>query len=200
GDWPARLRQHLPDQPQLCSYRLPLLAPGSAPLRVGFASDLHLGPTTPTRQVEAGLALLNDSALLNGSQLDVLLLGGDYVFLDATRERARTLASLVANVRATTKLAVMGNHDLWTDHPKLERALEQVDVQVLVNQRVRLPAPHGDVSVIGLDEPWTGERDPSPALDPRGAPSVRIVLCHSPDGLGLLQAALKQPVDLFLCG
>lgn len=194
GDWPARLRRHLPDRPLLCSYRLPLLAPGSAPLRIGFASDLHLGPTTPSCQVEAGLALLNDAAL------DVLLLGGDYVFLDATAQRAQTLARLISSVRATTKLAVMGNHDLWTDHPRLERALEQVGVQVLVNQRVRLPSPHGDVSVIGLDEPWTGQRDPTAALDRSDAPGVRVVLCHSPDGLGLLEPVLKQPVDLFVCG
>ena len=93
-------------------HRLPLL-PGRAgrrPLRLGFASDLHLGPVTPLSLVEEAFDQLDAAGL------DVLALGGDYVSLEVTPAIAARLTALVARVRAPVKVAVLGNHDLWTRH------------------------------------------------------------------------------------
>jgi predicted MPP superfamily phosphohydrolase len=127
---------------------------------------------------------------------DLLLLGGDYVFLEATAARAERLRSLVEIVPAPTKLAVLGNHDLWTEHGLLERALEDGGASVLVNRAVRLPEPHAGVCVVGLDEPWAGEPDPVAALS--GAPpgSLKILLCHAPDGFPLVPSGIA----LYLAG
>ena len=53
--------------------------PGRPPLRIAFASDLHLGPTTPSGVLD------NAFALLHAAKPDVLALGGDYVYLGARR-------------------------------------------------------------------------------------------------------------------
>ncbi len=76
-----------------------LLAPSTPPLRVGFASDLHIGPTTPPGILDAAMRALAEA------KLDVLLLGGDYVFLDATPKKAQRLAALIERVPARLKLA-----------------------------------------------------------------------------------------------
>jgi uncharacterized protein len=150
-----------------------------------------VGPTTP-------LALLERAFdRIRGEQPDVLLLGGDYVFLDATPDRLAILRELVESVPSPTKLAVLGNHDLWTWDGAIAGALSGAGTSVLVNQSVALPSPWSDVVVIGLDDPWTGSCDGAAATAALDGQPFRIVLCHSPDGLALL-SGLR--FDLFLAG
>lgn len=194
GDWPARLVQL---HPGACAVRrvelsLPILPAGAAPRRVGFVSDLHVGPTTPAPLLDAAFAELARA------RLDVLLLGGDYVFLDATAEKAARLSALVASVPAAHKVAVLGNHDLWTDHGRLERALADVGVTVLVDDAIDA----GGLAIVGLDDPWTGTPDVARALSrcPGGAP--QIVLCHAPEGAPRVAASWPSSgaEALFVCG
>src|SRR5262249_32560823 len=65
---------------------------------------------------------------------------------------------------------------------------------VLVNECVHLP---GGVAIVGLDDPWTGRRDPDRAFAARGDATTTIALCHSPDALPWIAG---RGVDLYLCG
>jgi len=159
-----------------------------ARLRVAFASDLHLGPTTARATLDRAFALLSDA------RPDVLLLGGDYVFLDASLAKSRELERRVAAVPAETKIAVLGNHDLWARHDRIERALARAGVTVLVNDCMHL---EGGVAIVGLDDPWTGRRDADRAFQARAKARTTIVLCHSPDALPWIAG---RDVDLYLCG
>jgi uncharacterized protein len=205
GGWPAALWGRVPlacaRSVTVTRHTLPILPAGSPALRVGFVSDIHLGPTTPTRLVDDAFAKLA------GAALDVLLLGGDYVFLDTSPAKEQELAARVGAVVAPTKLAVMGNHDLWTRHLGLERALAQGGARVLVNACVTLPAPHARVVVVGLDEPWTGRLDAPAAFSGAEDADAIVVLCHSPDGVPAAARALARlagrpaaPTALFVCG
>jgi predicted MPP superfamily phosphohydrolase len=160
----------------------------SPPLRIAFASDLHAGPTThPSLHAEA-LARLRDA------RPDVILLGGDYVFLDA--QHFAPLADDLATLQASAgRFAVMGNHDLWADDAIIERELARAGFRVLRNEAAHLPPPWDHVSICGLDDPWTGVRDAAAAF--RSARDTRVLLMHSPDGLSLLGA---ERFDLAVCG
>jgi predicted MPP superfamily phosphohydrolase len=110
----------------------------------------------------------------------------------------------VRAIPAARKIAVLGNHDLWTRHAMLERALAHAGAELLENQCVRLASPHDGVSIVGLDEPWTGSIDAARAFEgARGARTV-LVLCHSPDGLPDALDALATlpdaPRALYVCG
>lgn len=161
---------------------------GVRPLRIAFASDLHAGPTTHP-------ALLDEAmSAIDAADPDVLLLGGDYVFLDAREIDA--LASRLARLRTRApRFAVMGNHDLWADDARVARALEAASVRVLVNEPAHLPAPFAHVSICGLDEPWTGAPDARAAF--AGARDVRVLLVHAPSGI---LAAADERFDLAICG
>ena len=161
------------------------------PLRLVFASDLHIGPLTPPRLLDNAFRLMAEAAP------DVLVLGGDYVFLDVTPAMARELEARVAAVPARTKLAVLGNHDLWTDHQLIEEALARAGAQVLVNHAVRLPPPHGHVAVVGLDEPWTGQADGARAFAAAGDAPIKIAVSHAPEGLPFVEG---RGAGLLLCG
>ena len=193
GEWPQKLYGVLPQARRVdkLDIRLPLLREGASPLRIGFVSDIHIGPTTSPRTIDRAFSHLRDA------ELDVLLLGGDYVFLDATMARARMLARYVASVGARTKIAVLGNHDLWTHHTRLESALRNAGVRVLVNASVQLDAPHDDVHIVGLDEPWTGHIDPCAAFSRVPGTATAIALCHSPDSVPFVR---PQQAALLMCG
>jgi len=186
GDWPARAWAHVPGACTVTRRDVTIEVPGNGPdLRIAFASDLHLGPTTPSRTLDHAFALLAEA------RPDVLALGGDYVFLDVTHDKARELARRVEAVPARLKVAVLGNHDLWTDHPRLERALADVGVHVLVNDAVTID----DCAIVGVDDPWTGDCDVERALrDARG--EVRIAIAHAPEAL----PALAGRVRAVMCG
>ena len=167
-----------------------MLKPGTPNLRIAFASNLHIGPTTSPRLLD------NAFEALASLEPDVLILGGDYVFLDATPETASKLHSLVRRVPARAKFAVLGNHDLWTNHAVLQQALEQAGARVLVNDAQRLDEPHADVWVLGLDDPSTGGPKPAAMLEKTPNDCTRILVCHSPSGFELA----REGVVLYLSG
>ncbi|ELX10059.1 metallophosphoesterase [Janthinobacterium sp. HH01] len=144
------------------------------PLKIAFASDFHAGPPT-----HAGI-FRDLFAAVAAEQPDVLLLGGDYVSGPAANAAAMC-PPLAACQPPLGKFAVLGNHDLSTDDADICRRLEAAGVQMLVNRAVTLPAPFDQVSICGLDDPWTGH--PNAAAAFAGAAAVRVLLMHAPDGL-----------------
>lgn len=195
GGWPARAWDRVPGKARVerLDHAL-LLDPGrprATPLRLAFASDLHIGPTTPRSVLDRAFSLLS------GAAPDVLILGGDYVFLDATPAMAQELRDRVRSVPARVKVAVLGNHDLWTHHGLIEDALASAGARVLINDAIRLPPPHDDVAILGLDDPWTGQPDGARAAAACGDATTRIGVSHSPDGLPFLRG---RGVSLLLAG
>jgi predicted MPP superfamily phosphohydrolase len=190
--WPARVLDHVPRATRVYEVRHEIAAGrgGRPPLRLAFASDLHIGPVTPPRLLDHAFDKLAAFAP------DVLVLGGDYVFLEAHPAMAARLTALVASVPAATKLAVLGNHDLWTDHGLIVSALDAAGARVLVNRHATLPPPHDDVAVVGFDDPWCGDPDPKRAFEGVTAP-VHVVVSHAPEGLPYMDG---RTAALMLCG
>lgn len=167
---------------------IPLSHPHPPPLRAVFASDFHAGPITHPRLIDEACRQI---AILTP---DLLLLGGDFVSLDA--RYAAPLADALGRIPAPLgRYAVLGNHDLWADDVPTCATLERAQIRVLVNQSAHLPAPYEQITICGLDDPTSGRPDAS-ALG-MAAPGVRILLMHSPEGVAHIAGA---PFDLALCG
>ncbi len=193
GGWPARVWGRLPGTCHVHVIRrtFGVLPRGTPALRIGYASDLHAGPTTPTALLERAADALAEE------ELDVLLLGGDFVFLEVTPAKLDALERFVQRAKAKRTLAVLGNHDLWTHHHAIERALVRAGAELIVNRSVRLAPHHAAVAIVGLDDPWTGVPDAERAFHGADDAALRIVLCHSPDGVPL---AAGRNVSLYCCG
>jgi uncharacterized protein len=192
GSWPARMLRATGMQPSVRvrhhQIATPRWAAGVRPLRIAFASDLHAGPTTHPGLLDEAFATLRHLAP------DVVLLGGDYVFLSA--DHIPVIAERVARLQPPLgTFAVLGNHDLWADDTVIAGALAGAGARVLVNQRVTLPAPFEGVALVGLDDPWTGARPTTPLF--HEGDQVRVVLMHAPEGFVFLE---QQPFELAVCG
>lgn len=190
--WPVRLVRGLGIRPGVVTvqHAVPLAGGWMRPgrLRVAFASDFHTGPTTDPA------VLLAACSALRAADADLLLLGGDFVGLDAMG--IDWLAPLLGSIPAPLgRFAVLGNHDRWTDPGYIARKLEAAGIQVLTNRNVRLPAPAEQIWICGLDDDCHGDPDGLAALN--GADGARVVLMHSPSGLLELGNAR---FDLALCG
>lgn len=192
GGWPAAIARRLGLQPDVSLRTHTLHLPGrvasAPPLRVGFASDFHAGPTTHPKVVDRACRMLADASP------DVLLLAGDFVEFHA-RHVDRLVPQLAAIPAPLGRFAVLGNHDLMGDDAYVAERLESAGIQVLTNRATRLPQPHDDIWLCGLDDPTRGDARADSALD--DAPGTRVVLMHSPDGLLKIG---ERPFDLALCG
>lgn len=197
--WAARAWGRLPGRTavDLIQHQLPLLPAraqvreGGRTLRLAFASDLHIGPLT------APALLDNAFTRLAHARPDVLLLGGDYVYLQATPAMARELEARVAALPVPTKLAILGNHDLWTHHDRIEDALRRAGARVLVNDAAFLPPPFDDIAILGLDDVWTGQPDAAAAMRAATGAALTIGIAHSPEAVPLVA---EYGLPLLLCG
>jgi len=197
GDgWPAAVARRIGLQPdpvlRVQAVALPGRDVSRPPLRVGFASDFHAGPTTHPQVIARACALLADA------RPDVLLFAGDFVSLHA-RHVDTLLAPLAAIAAPLGRYAVLGNHDLVGDDRYIAERLAAAGVEVLTNRAVALAAPHDDVWICGLDDPTRGrpERGAAALDDVPDTAGARLVLMHSPDGLLALG---PRPFDVALCG
>jgi len=190
--WPARLSHLLGFRPSLriVEHDVQLsIGPRDAPaLTVAFASDFHAGFTTDPD-------LLRQACdALEAARPDLLLLGGDFVSLDA--RQIDWLAPLMGRIPAPLgRFAVLGNHDRWNGADYICRSLEAVGIEVLNNRNRRLPPPFHHIWICGLDDFLSGEPDAPAAL--AGAEGARIVLMHAPANLLDLDG---ERFDLALCG
>jgi uncharacterized protein len=190
--WPARLSRLLGYRPvvRIVEHAIEL-SPGATdtpPLTVAFASDFHAGFTTNRDLLRRACDALQEV------QPDLLLLGGDFVCLEA--RQIDWLAPLLGQIAAPLgRFAVLGNHDHWTDAEYVTRHLEAAGIQVLTNQNRRLPPPFQGIWICGLDDFLSGQPDAHATL--AGAEGVRLVLMHAPSNLIDLEG---EHFALALCG
>lgn len=190
SDWSARLvSRRGPVSLQVTHEDVTLAKPlgESASLRIGFAADLHAGPTTPVALIEAA------GSALQAATPDLILLGGDFVSL--RRRDVQRLGALRGLSAPLGVFAVLGNHDHWVGADAVREVLEQSGIELLENRSHRLSAPFHNTLLVGLDDHMSGCPDASKvAWDPSAA---TILLVHQPSGI--LDAA-DRPFDLVLAG
>lgn len=168
--------------------KLPRWPAGAAPVQVLLWSDLHLGnaATGPDR-----LARLVSRA--NALRPDLVVMAGDYV---AGHEKADAdVAPQLAALRELDApvVAVLGNHEYWTDAPRVRAALARAGVTVLANAAVR----RGPLAVGGVDDLVNGREDvAATAAAMRRVGGAPLMITHSPD----LARTLPADMPLLVAG
>jgi predicted MPP superfamily phosphohydrolase len=192
NDWPARLAVKLGAGCRVIAARHEVqtkkrLGEASA-LKIGFASDLHAGPTTAQESIEHALATLA------AEEPDVVVLGGDFVGLRPADLR-RVTRRLAAQQPRLGFVAVLGNHDHYVGADAISRELRDAGVRLLLNEPWHLPPPFEQVTFCGLDDHVAGAPDAARAF--ADARDVRVLLMHEPSGL---LDAHPHEFELALCG
>ncbi len=187
--------------------------------RIAHISDLHYDdghymPISRIRRV---------AALVNAQQPDVIVHTGDFVSEPhswaymAARYRGKRpgfmhspnaekvfgpcIAELTAIQAPDGALAVLGNHDHWVDADVARAHLVRSNIRLLENAHVVIRRGQEQLTIVGVDDLWTGEQALDRALANAPAPELapRILLSHNPDYAAHPDVA-RYAISLMLSG
>jgi predicted MPP superfamily phosphohydrolase len=168
---------------------------------VAHLSDFHYDPYFSGPVIAAAVARTNEL------KPDVVLLTGDYVtereFHRGRRDppgasAALPCAKLLSGLQSRLgTVAVLGNHESFTDPDFVVAALKAHGLHVLRNESMPLEQGGGRVWLAGIDDVLGGDGDLDATL--KGIPDneFRILLAHEPD---FADRASTRRVDLQLSG
>jgi uncharacterized protein len=156
------------------SLSLPHLAPEFSGYRVVQLSDIHAD-----RRMTAG-RIQNLVDRVNRMNPDLVVLTGDFVTRNP-QKFAPNLMSLKALNPTDKTLAILGNHDAWTDPDLVQTTLETAGVDVLSNQVVTLNRSLAQLHIGGVDDVWAQRDHLNEVLDALPSTGAAILLAHEPD-------------------
>ncbi len=160
--WPRRLRvtNHLVAWPRLARR-----------VRIVQITDIHAGLSTPVRYMRQAISAARQA------EPDLVVLTGDYLNRSLTYvERLRRFIKVLPEPR----VAVLGNHDHWSDAAGVKQALERERVQVLVNAHTVIAGEGYELTIVGVDDWTTRHDDISAAFAGVERPDEALVLSHHP--------------------
>jgi len=147
--------------------------------------------------------------IVNSLRPDVVVLTGDFVtvpplhlqfhFAQRALRAAEPCASLLAHLQPRLgTVAVLGNHDVDSNAPRITAILQSHGIPVLRNRSIPLEDRGSRIWLCGLD---SLEADPDPdmdlALQPVPREELVVLLVHEPD---YADEAANYPIDLQLSG
>jgi predicted MPP superfamily phosphohydrolase len=151
------------------------------PLRIAVLTDLHVGsPFNGLDKLRAVVARTNEAGpdliCILGDLVIQGVAGGRFVAPEAIAQELRDLRARDGVV------AVLGNHDGWLDHARVQAALTGAGVNVVEETALAMHTPGGTYWVAGISDLWTGAHDVAKALSqvPDGAGPI-LLLTHNPD-------------------
>lgn len=154
-------------------------------LRLVLLTDLHVTRALPRAYYEQVFELVR------AQDADLILLAGDYVSEPENIELSARLFARPWPARLGA-FAVLGNHDFWTDPPRMREALSSAGVTLLEGRCEHLPGRIGRVAICGTETPWGPAL--SSALD---RSEMNLVISHTPDNIYRLA---EQGASLVVSG
>jgi predicted MPP superfamily phosphohydrolase len=172
--------------------RLPHWPAGRKPVTVALIADIHMASATMD---EARLARVVDR--IAALHPDLAIYAGDFIEGRGEAEAAAALPILARQLGRLRpplgSVAVLGNHDHWTDPKAVAATLAKAGITVLVNNAVE----RGPLALGGADDPATDHADIGrTAAAMRRRPGARVMIAHSPD----IAPKLPADVSLLLAG
>ncbi len=167
------------------------LAPEFTDYRIVQISDIHADRWMTPHRLQRVVNLVNQQ------QPDLVALTGDYI-TRSPAQYAPTLTALAGLTPHDRSVAVMGNHDAFTDQDYIQETLEQANVQVLLNQSLTLTRGNAQLSIAGVGDVWANQADLPQLLTTLPTAGPAILLAHEPDFAD--QTAATRRFDLQLSG
>lgn len=134
---------------------------------------------------------------MNQQHPDLMVLTGDYV-TNSPEIYVEALDGLGGLKAPDGVLAVLGNHDQWSNPQMIKAALEKNGIQVLKNEVVTIDHKGGTLQIAGVGDVWSGEHDLNKVLQQLPGSSAAIMLAHEPDFAD--ETAETERFDLQLSG
>lgn len=174
------------------SLPLPRLSPTFHGYRLVQLSDLHLGDWLQPAQ-------LHDLILfINQQQPDLIAITGDFVTDDPALV-ADDLLTLLKLLKARDGVvAVLGNHDHWTDPALIRQVLQRSGIVELRNNSMTIERRGEPLCLAGVDDISVHADDLEHVLKRLPGSGAAILLAHEPDFADV--SAASRRFDLQISG
>lgn len=179
---------------ELHEISLPALAPAFDGYRIVQVSDIHMGTWMNSERLN-GLVML-----VNQLSADTLALTGDFLTHDLPGI-VESMEPIISRLTAKdAKLAVLGNHDYWSNPKKVRSLLRNTMITNLSNRIYPINRGADTLIFAGLDDYYNGHADLEAVLAQLPSPptSPVILLVHVADFADI--AAETSRFDLQLSG
>jgi uncharacterized protein len=156
------------------SLSLPHLAREFSGYRIVQLSDIHADRWMTAQRIQKVVDRVNQMSP------DLVVLTGDFVTRNA-EEYTPNLKVLKALKPIDKTLAILGNHDAWTNPDLVQQTLEAAGIDVLANQVVTLDRGSQQLHMGGVDDVWAERDRLDKVLATLPAKGAAILLAHEPD-------------------
>lgn len=156
------------------SMPLPHLATEFSGYRIVQLSDIHADRWMTAKRIRKIVERVNRM------HPDLVVLTGDFVTRNAPRF-APNLTVLNALRPVDRTLAILGNHDAWTDPALIQKTLETAGIPVLNNRVVTLDRPSAQLHIAGVGDVWAQRDRLDEVLAALPSTGAAILLAHEPD-------------------
>ncbi|KAB2867048.1 MAG: metallophosphoesterase [Anaerolineae bacterium] len=144
--------------------------------KLAHISDLHMDHTWMTEE-----RLLDLMRLVNEQKPDAIAITGDFVTDEAIPfENSLVKALQMLNPRDNT-VAVLGNHDHWTNATIVRRAIGKSGITDLNNAVYTLRRGDAMLHLCGVNDIWENQHRLDLVLQDLPADGAAILLSHEPD-------------------
>lgn len=169
---------------------LPHLQPEFDGYRIVQLSDVHVVDQMPQSFLERVIEQTNQQ------QPDLVVITGDIVTSDPQRYASRIESAFKAFAAPT--VAVLGNHDYWSDPGAVQQILQKGNVELLRNQVYTVERDQAQLHIAGVDDVWAGAADLDQVMTLLPKTGAAILLAHEPDFADV--AVMTHRFDLELSG
>ena len=154
---------------------LPRLSPEFDGYRIAQISDFHFGTWLTSKELEYAVILVNQQ------RVDLVAITGDFVTYHL-QIFSEALISILSQLHAPDGVvAVLGNHDHWSDPVEIRNIIRQANIKELNNDVFSLTRGSGRLHICGIDDFMDGHDHLDRVLEKLPGDGAAILLAHEPD-------------------
>lgn len=154
---------------------LPHLAQEFQNYRIVQISDLHVDDWMTQQKLNKIVTLINQQ------KPDLVALTGDFVTY-IPDDFARKMTTAFGQLKPKDlSVAVLGNHDHWTNAKTIRNVLKQSGIVDISNDVTTIERKNAVLHIAGVDDFWVGKDRLDLVLDQLPGKDAAILLAHEPD-------------------
>ena len=160
------------------------------PLRIGMASDTHLGTLFGAKQLD------KLAAIMQQEKVDIILLPGDIMDDNVNAYLAEKMQPHLAKLKAPMGVyATLGNHDLFGDQDRIDQEIRKAGITVLRDEILTL---NNELVLIGRNDNLAHDRPSTETLLKQVNTDLPIILLdHRPTDI---EKHASLPLDIQVSG